>query len=502
MGTVVHRFAPLPTSPLRVEGQWWLERACLLLAGFFALCFIVVALSSMTYPFHLEWMEGQNIDVINRIRQGEPVYVAPSIEYVPYIYTPYYYYVAAFVSLFTGVDFFAGRLVSTLAAIGTGVILYRWIRGEGGSKSAAIITAGLFFATYKLSGRWFDAARIDSLFLFLTLSGLYVFYFYRGWANALTAAALMTAAFFTKQSALMALAPALGAGVLIDKQHTLRTAALWAGMMLTCLAAYDIASDGWFSFYVFTVPAGHGMDRKYILGFWNWDMLTRLGFLFALSAIGFLQIFPKDKKKALWYGVLVASFIGTSYASRIHWGGYLNVLMPAHAALALAGGLALTWLSRHSRREMAQIGLLLALIQLGSLVYNPSNLIPSHQSEEKGKKFLEGLAKIQGDIFMPELQWVQTRVGKKSYAFGMAGFDIIRSNLGSRNYIKTQLDQELRHAIAQQRFAAVTQGRLVRVPNLETWYHFAYRLDYPKEYVTGAINFVLADIYLPGGRGQ
>jgi len=55
----------------------------------FLFSFIYVAAKSMSYPFHLEWMEGQVIDVISRVTHGLPVYTEPSIDYVPFIYTPY-----------------------------------------------------------------------------------------------------------------------------------------------------------------------------------------------------------------------------------------------------------------------------------------------------------------------------------------------------------------------------------------------------------------------------
>jgi len=473
-----------------------LQWACLALAFYFIASFIFVAVSSMHYPFHLEWMEGQNIDVVQRVASGLPVYTEPTLDYVPFIYTPYYYYVVAFVSLLTGVDFFSGRLVSTLATLGSGALIYGWIRKDGGHWKAALIGAGLFFATYKLSGRWFDVARIDSLFLFLTLAGLFVFYYYRGWSNALCAAALLTAAFFTKQSALLMALPMLVTGIWLDRRHALITSGLFAIMLIAGIAAYNAVSDGWFSFYVFRVPAGHVIDRNLILGFWTNDMFRHFGFIFVLLGLAFVRWISQDPNKVGWYGALALGGIGAAYASRLHMYGWVNVLMPAHAVLALFAGLSFTAFERRGYQALL-VANLLVIIQIVSLLYNPIPLFPTQKYVEKGNRFLERIAAIKGDIFMPDLQFVQTRVGKKSYALGMAAYDIFRSDLKEENYVKNRLERQLQEAIRNRQFAAVMPGRIFPLPGMGKYYKFSEQLEYPREFVTGAINFLRTDLFLP-----
>lgn len=466
------------------------QAACLLFASYFILAFLYVALGSMSYPFHIEWMEGQSIDIIQRVRDGLPLYVEPSIDYVPFLYTPYYYYVAAFVSLFTGVDFFAGRLVSTLAALGVGGILYCWVKREGGSWQHGLIAAGLFFATYPLSARWMDVARIDSLFLFLTLAGLYVFYFYR---HPVLAAALLAIAFFTKQSALMIAAPALAAMLLIDWKHALKTGLLLAAMVAAGIALAQWVSNGWFWFYVFDVPAGHGMDRRMIWGFWRGDLLRPLGMAAAVGLAGFALALRG--KKALWYAALAAGLLGAAYASRLHSYGWANVLMPAHAALALFAGLALAALEKKDMRLGMAAALVLA-VQFYGLIYTPARFIPGEAARARGEKFLADFAAVPGDVFAPELQWVQTRVGKKSYTLGMAAFDLMRADLKEKNGIKRGFAREMAEALRQGKFDAVMPGRLLKLPEREGKYRFDRRLAYPKEYVTGAINFLRTDVFV------
>lgn len=464
--------------------------------------FIFVAAQTLTYPFHIEWMEGQVIDVIGRVRHGLPVYARPSMEYVPFAYTPYYYYVAALVSLFTGVDFLPGRLVSFASALGTGGILYAWLRREGASRPIALTGAGAYFSTYILTGRWMDVARVDSLFLFLTLAGLYGFYFHRtgwrsGWQGRAVTAAIMTAACFTKQTAAIAMAPAFGAMLLINWRHSLQVAGMVLAAVVALSVAGHIATDGWFTFFVYQLEAGHGIQKQHILGFWRRDLLPHVGIMMGLGGLLVVYGCYREWKKGLWYGALALGFIGCSYAARLNWGGYLNVLMPACCILALLTGMALAQ-ARHFPTPWPAIAVsLLVMAQFALLAYNPYRYIPGRQSVIEGNRFLEALSKIDGEIFMPEVQFVQTRVGKKSYALGMAALDLIVTDMKEKNTIKQALINEIRQAIAQQRFGAVMPGGVVPVPGANRYYYPAMRLKYPKEYVSQTRNFLRRTLMLP-----
>lgn len=474
-----------------------IDALSLILSCFFIFSFIIVAFASMTYPFGLEWMEGHSIDIIQRIRHGLPVYTAPSLEYVPFIYTPSYFYLSALVSYLSGVDFFAGRFVSTLAALGTGFILYRWIRREGGDWKTALITAGLFFATYKLSGRWFDVARIDSLYTMLMLAGLYVFYFYRGAKYALIAAAIMASAFFTKQSALLALLPPLLGGMWLDKKHALQTLGLFIFMVFIGTAIANVVTNGWFVFYIFEVPAGHGLEERMFHEFWQRDVLRNCACLLALMVMAYVYCQRAEGKKIYWYLSLAAGMVCTVYIARLHWGGWVNVLIPMHAVFALLAGRCLISLKNFADKKLLPVAGILVCLQLLTLIYAPWKMIPSQESVEKGERFLKEIAAIPGDIFTSEIQFVQSKAGKKSYTFGMAAFDILRSDLGNKNHIKEQLRKDLRDALAEHRFSAVIAGRLLKLREKDAYYRFDREVDYPKEYATGAIPTASTGIYVP-----
>jgi hypothetical protein len=476
----------------------WIEWSVLIPAFFFAACFVYVAYESMHFSFMLEWMEGQTIDVIQRVVDGKPLYDKPTLEYVPLIYPPYYFYVSAFVTLLTGGDFFPARLVSTVATLGTSLVLYHWLRREDCGWRPALIGAFLFLATYRLSGRWFDMSRVDSLFLCLTVLGLYLAVYTRGIVNALAAALVLTAAFFTKQTALVIAAPVLLAMLLIDTRHAITTGVALLAMVFVGIFWLDSVSDNWFSFYAFAVPSGHPMERSMLMGFWTRDIFGHVGIFFLMALAVLVTMYYRDKKKAVLFSALAVGFVGASYMSRLHSFGFINVLMPLHFFLALMVGLGMSYCRKLPRAHMAlPVAGVLVLIELSTLMYNPSKLIPGEKAYQGGMRFLQELAAVGGDIFMPEVQYIQTKVGKKSYAFGMAAFDVLRSDLKSMDYIKRGLSEKLEFAIRSKRFSAIMPGRMIRLPGLNQYYVKQQHIPHVQHYVAGAIGRMPSDIYVP-----
>lgn len=456
--------------------------------------FLVVALMSLGYPFQLEWMEGSIIDIVQRVREGLPVYAKPSLDYVPFPYTPLYFYVSAAMSWLTGVDFLPARLVSLLSAIGILLLIGVWVRKEGGSQMAALIGAGLFAASYRVTGRWFDIARVDSLFLLLTLAALYWFIHYRGWKNALIAMALMCAAFFTKQTAAIVFAPVLLAMLLADRQHALRVGITLAIALLFIIGILNVATDYWFKFFVFELQGGHQPQLRYIKGFWTRDLLPNTAITLCLSLVALAVLGHRNWRKGIVYASILAGLVLCSYAARVNWGSFLNVLMPAYAAFALFAGLLLARL-----RQPHLLGVVAALLcaQLVSMSYDPSGMIPDNEARQKGEKFLKDVAAIEGDVLIPERQFVQTRVGKRSYTLGMAAYDLFMTDMREKNSVRFDLEQEIADAIAKKRFSAIIPGGLVVMPDLKEHYMKGASIDFPQEYVTGATNFLRKEVFVP-----
>lgn len=449
-------------------------------ALWYLLAFLYVALFSISYPYGIEWLEGHVMEIAARAHRGGAVYIAPSLDYVPFLYTPLYYYVTSLFMYPMGVDYESGRIVSILATLGTCCMLYRWARAWDASKSTAITAAGLFASAYEITGRWYDLARVDNLSLFLLISAAYMLFNHRGALAALISALLFTLAFYTKQSAIMAAAPLLLWALVFHRRDGI-TASLTTAFAigLTVLAA-NALSEGWFSFYVFDVPAGHGLNDKYLLGFFTSDLLAHWWPLLLAALWPMLVLLRRNRPLFFAMLSLACGLIGSSYASRIHWGGHVNVLIPMAAFFAL--------LTAFSLRIQPWLGLLV-LLQFALLYYSPNDLIPGDAQRDSNEQALAEINAIDGDIFMPDLQFVGWGEGKRSHVYGMAAYDIFRSKGERVESVQKAMHAQLQRAFAERRFAAVMPGKFLALTEAVPYYPRVARMQYHFTYPTGLVRY-------------
>jgi hypothetical protein len=137
----------------------------LIIALAYFMVYLWIAYNRIRFPFELSWIEGGMVDQVQRITSGKPVYVAPSINFVPFLYTPLYFYISALVSSLFGGGLFPLRMVSFTASLASLAAILMIVRDETKNWWAALLSVSLFTATYRLSGSWLDVARVDSLFL-------------------------------------------------------------------------------------------------------------------------------------------------------------------------------------------------------------------------------------------------------------------------------------------------------------------------------------------------
>ena len=153
--------------------------------------YLVIALSRLTYPFTIEWLESNSLVEVHRILAGQPLYPAPTAGYVPDGYPPLYFAVSAAAASVLGVSYLPLRLVSLVSSVACFALLGRLIQRETGSAAAGTGAAGVFAAVYFATRTWFDVGRVDSLFLALSLGGLYAARWMRRTRGAIAAGALL-----------------------------------------------------------------------------------------------------------------------------------------------------------------------------------------------------------------------------------------------------------------------------------------------------------------------
>lgn len=531
------------------------RRGALLASLLSVAAYLVVASQRMAYPFELEWMEGGMVDAVRRLLAGQPLYVPPSLEYVPFIYAPLYFYVSAAASAVLGVGFLPLRFVSFAASLGQFALLFLLARRTAGSAVAGLLSVGLYAALYRLSGAWLDVGRVDSLFLCLLLFGVFLHLRASSWRGSALAGASLGLAFLAKQTALLAAAPLVALELVTRRRQAIALLASLLGVAVLPSLALELSSGGWFRYYVFDLPGQHELLPSMLVYFWLGDLALPLPLACALAvaALAGAGRAARGESSARWLALGIG-LVGGAWASRLHSGGWANVLLPAYAYLALLFGpgalAAQRWLTawrsgagsgegRRARRaagrrarapgggpapaprpvdggaerepgpvrpSLAAEGLLwlACLAQLGLLGWNPSAQLPSPADLQAGRHLLGLLAAIEGEVYLPGTGYLSSLAGKATYAQSQALDDVLRGRGGPA---RERLVEEVRSAILSQRFAAVVLGDndgwlREAVPEFDHYYVLNARVfDDPTVFwpVTGA-RARPQEVYRPAGR--
>lgn len=425
-------------GPADQHGRWrWVRPARLAIALAAAApigVYLWVALHRLGYPYELDWMEGGSVELIARVAAGHSIYVAPSLRFVGWTYTPLYYLVTAGVAELTGVGFFAARLVSLLASLGSMGVLAWMVTRDGADRLAGLVAAGLFAAAFAISGAWFDTGRVDSLFVALTLSALAWGLRARSGRDGFVLGGLAFAAFFTKQSALVALVPVLV--LLLVTRRRVATPAL-ATLLILALGStliLDAITDGWYRYYVFGELAGQPWAPHEWVQFWSGDILGPewpLALIVLAGACAGLQrarYRVSLSSPTVYLGVAVVGLIASAWVSRLHTGGYANVLIPAYAATALLAGLACAELLRSRRGIVPAIMAGVLVLALARLAYPIGAQIPTTVDRTAGAQLMARLRTLSGPVVVLRHPWYATLTGHGSFAQGEGITDVLRSS--------------------------------------------------------------------------
>ena len=167
--------AMLLTSGTRVSGlAWWTTAALVAVSVAQLALFGLTALLRLGYPYPLEPSEPASLAEVQRILMGQPLYVEPSLGYVPLVYGPIYFSLSAAVAALLGPTFLPLRLVSLIASVGCIALVYAIVRRETASRVASLASAALLAAANPLMETALDIGRVDSVFTLLILLGAYL----------------------------------------------------------------------------------------------------------------------------------------------------------------------------------------------------------------------------------------------------------------------------------------------------------------------------------------
>jgi Dolichyl-phosphate-mannose-protein mannosyltransferase len=376
-----------------------LRIAVLVAAGWITAMFVYVVGARIGYPYELEWMCGSVLDHIARVRAGLPVYTAPTTAWIPFLYPPLFYWIAAPL----GGSFFACRMVSLVATLVQAACIWRLARASRASRYWSTVGVLLFFACYFYVGYWYDIERSDTLSAALVLVAATFAIERPSLAGAVGAGAILGVAFFAKQQALP-FAAAASVALAIDRawKRGVALSATAGAIVLIGTLLENRATDGWFGYYIFKMPTSHGIDLRLWRDVWDYDLPR--GPVLVVATCAFCGMAAKSAlrgdRRDVFLGCMVAAGAVTSLTSRLHIGGWINVLQFwtsfACAGFAALGARIEAWLEGKSFAIAGDAAVsVLLLAQLALWVHSPAERVPDVTIRADTERFLRNVRRLE-----------------------------------------------------------------------------------------------------------
>ncbi len=404
-----------------------------------AFCFLFIGVdlfiifSRLFYPYQLEWMEGAGLVQVSRLLAGKPLYVPPSVDFVPLIYPPLYFYISAGVAKIIGLGFGALRLVSFLSSVLCAAIIYLAVKEKTNSNFATLLSAGCFASVFMATGQWFDIARTDLLAAALSMLGIYLARepannvtqseakSLRATSNDLLSGLIFALAFLNKQSALGVGLATIAYYLIFNWRRAIRVT-LSLGLSITILyGIFWLNSAGWITYYLFTIPAAHAFD--FSIGRIISVLISQFAPIPVFLIAGLLPILISPRrifndKLYRYYVVLTGALIATGVVGRLNAFSGPNVYVPSYLGIALLIGLETGWLIE-LKVKPAPILLewILLAAQFGFLIpaYFQTKTIPSQQDRAAGDALVAKIKSYNGDVLLLDNNYLALYAGKTPY---------------------------------------------------------------------------------------
>lgn len=206
-------------------------------------------------------------------------------------------------------------------------------------------------------------------------------------------------------------------------------------------------SHGWYRYYVVSELTGQPWRPDLWVGFWRidlYDHLRPLVWLLVTALVAGAAVAwhrrPRDGIVAavrplraggpLGVGYELSAALGlllAAWFSRLHTGGYVNVLVPAYAAAALLGGVAFARLRRLGPLP-ALAAATVVLVQLTQLLALPDHARPTAVERTAGAELITTLRSLPGPVLVLAHPWYGTLAGQGSFAQADAITEVLRSD--------------------------------------------------------------------------
>lgn len=395
--------------------------------------YLLIGFRRLHYPLEIDCIEGVMMDHVARLVHGQPIYVAPSLHYIPLAYMPLFSVVSSWLARGFGLHLWVARLVSFGSTLLLMALVAGIVRAETRRWTLAAAAAGLYAMAFGYTGHCYDVARPDSLMLLLSFAGLAALRFVKGPAGAVVAALLLVAGFFAKQHSVLFSFGALAYLAFHDRRRLPLFAAL---VIAGCAGGYFLVTawlGPWFRVFTWSVPHGWSQVSPPRIAHY---FLGAFGVLGVLSLPALLALRPGTRPAgpgaALWWWTGLAG-VGTGLLGTLDPYAYKHVFTPTVVALAVLGPVALDRLARGAGGRGRAAGLAMSFVyvalavQFVPLRYSVRGQLPRPHAAEADRAFADVLRRYPDGVMVPGHGWYTTHdVGRCGLQI-IALDDIVRS---------------------------------------------------------------------------
>ncbi len=441
-----------------------------LLVSIFYTCYLLYFfIMRLPYPFELEWMEGDSLNTVWRILQNKKIYIEPVLEYIPNIYTPFYFHLSEFVTKIFGFNILVLRFISVISSILLFFLVYLFINRETGSFFFSLVGIGLMSTTFNITSGWYDLARVDNLFVFLLFLSVYLIRNLRSNLRIILSALILYLAFYTKQTSLFIF---FSMTIFVLSRSPRKALYYGLAFLLPTVITFLVLNhntDGWFYYYCFELPSQHALIKKYIHYFWTNEIFLKFGIPFIISIIYFIYYCHQKTKllpskelssylgflrndKITYHIFVFVSMLLISWTMRIHSGSAINTLIPAYAAICIYASIGFFTLFKNGKPIHKTVLYFLLLIQFVLLFYLPGRYVPGSEDKPAGYEFISQLSSINGDIYIYNHPYYYHLAGKRPYFSIISLWDIAR---GDDNAISDNARAIFHDALEDQKWKAI-----------------------------------------------
>jgi hypothetical protein len=414
---------------------------------------LFIAWRQIFFPLELFGHEGAIVDHIRRLLDGQPIYGPPEIMFVPFLYTPGFYLVCAALAWAGDIAFVVPRSVSAVATLVSMACLALLTWRLTGRGVWAIVAIGGFALGASRVHAWYALAQVDNLFLMSLALAVTVGHSARAVRGFFLVGLIFAAAFWFKQIGLVA--GLLYAGVVLtgNWRHALAIGVGMAIGIAPCVAWLIWASDGWFFFYAFEIPAHFGIQPLALVAVLLRDC-PLLAPSFAAAGLVLWRLWKGGERDLLRRLLAIAlCLFGTAALGRAHPGGHVNTLLPAIwlMALGLGAGIGVMWERKIAieitPRKRTLIGIA-ALLQFALLAYDPDRFLPSANGAVVLAEIRAKIAAAPQPVLLPGTGYL---VGEVAGADHVAVNDVWRTD----EILRRRFLDDLEVAMKERRYKSV-----------------------------------------------